>query len=180
MLSHLVAELGTPPSDRPSRANPTTTMSQRMYFWKLRYCESVLPNRVMGSSSGVKLLRLGVISRATGIDQLAALQPPLQELEGAFAMKLMIAFKNLLPHALGCPEGFVDAPGFRDSRPRGLDRKDRVARARLDEQPARRDQPGQVVHLHIVQYTRHVVVDAVRAAENAVAEGVEVAADDRD
>ena len=45
---------------------------------------------------------------------------------------------------------------------------------------ARRDEAGQVVHLHVLQQPGHVVVRAVRDAHDAVAEGVEVRADDGD
>ena len=50
---------------------------------------------------------------------------------------------------------------------------------RLDEQRPRRDQAGDVVHLRPVQNARHVVVDAMRQAADAVAKCVQVAADER-
>src|SRR2546423_13370639 len=108
------------------------------------------------------------------------LQPLLQELERAAAMKLMIALENLMPDPVGRAKDFINVRCFFKRQSRRFDRKDRVARARFDEQRARRNQPGEVVHLDEVQDAGDVVVYAVRAAENAVAEGVEVAADNGD
>src|ERR1044071_4629976 len=94
-------------------------------------------------------------------------------------MKLMVTVKDLLPYMFGNSKDGVDVPGFIEGHFAGLDRKDRVTRSRFDEQPARRDQARDVIHLDVVQYSGYVVVYTMRPAENAITKRVEVAANDR-
>src|SRR5579859_8130894 len=92
-------------------------------------------------------------------------------------MEAMRAFEDFSLEAVGRAQRFVDFGDTRKTLAAGVDGKNVVLRAGLGEQWTRRDKARDVVHLGPVQDAGHVVVDAVRQAENAVAERVEIAAD---
>ncbi len=91
----------------------------------------------------------------------------------------MARLEDLVPDAVVRPEDAVHLLHLAEGMAERIDRKDVVLRPGLAEQRARGDEPGHVVHLAPLEDAGHVVVDAVRDAEDRVAEGVEVAADQR-
>src|SRR2546428_10521545 len=92
----------------------------------------------------------------------------------------MLARKHLLLDAIGRAEDAVDLTHAVETLDARGDRKNVVLLPRFHEERPWRDQPGDVVHLGPVQNPRHVVVDAVRQASDAVPERVQVAAYHRD
>src|SRR5579884_2696264 len=91
--------------------------------------------------------------------------------------KTMGAVEGFLLHAAGNAKHRInlsDPLKTLETRP---DRKDLVLFARLGEQRAGRDQPRDIIHLEPVQNARNVVIDAMREAADAVAKGIEIAAD---
>ena len=102
-----------------------------------------------------------------------------QERQAALAPEAVRTVEGFLLRERGGVEDFVDLLHALEALAAGGDRKDVVLLARFHEQRPRRDQARDVVHLGPVQNPRHVVVDAVREAHDAVAERVQVAADHR-
>ena len=61
---------------------------------------------------------------------------------------------------------------------RGINWEDGIFRARLDEHRTRGNQSGNVIHFRILEDAGDIVVDAVADTQDAIAEGVEIAAHD--
>ena len=99
-----------------------------------------------------------------------------QERNAALAPERMSSGKDLLLDAIGSAEDAVDSAHFIEALDARPNRKDVVLSPDSDEQRSRRYQTREIVHLRPVQNARHVVVDAVREAPDAVAECVQVAA----
>src|SRR2546426_8827898 len=124
---------------------------------------------------------MGVSGRCRAL-QLNAIRPiatpsehSLEELESPFAIEHVLVVEDFMADLVRRSEYPIDVLSLPDRRPAAVDRKYRISRARFYEQTARRDQTGEVIHLYVVQDPGHIVVDAMRQAEYAVAKCVEVA-----
>src|SRR5437870_3311948 len=92
----------------------------------------------------------------------------------------MLTGEHLLLNSIGGAEDTIDLTYVIEALDARLDREDVVLLPGLHEERTRRGEPGDVVHLSPIQNPGHVVVDAVREAPDAVSEGVEVSAHQRD
>src|SRR5262245_44498569 len=95
-------------------------------------------------------------------------------------MEFVRALVDGEPKVIRHTERLVDRSSLRGGLLAAGDRKNYVIATRLDEQASRSYEPGEVVHLHIEQQSRDVVIGTVRNADDAVAERVEVRAHDGD
>lgn len=86
------------------------------------------------------------------------------------------AVDHVLEQPVGGVERRVRAPHDVERRPRALDREDRVAQPRLDQQGSRRDERGEVGHVELDGEPRRRVARTVLHRQDARGEGVEVAA----
>src|SRR5215510_8381822 len=99
--------------------------------------------------------------------------------DATFSPERMLAREDFLLDPVGSLKHAVDLTHLFEALDARGDWEDVVFLARFDEQRARRDESGDVVHLAPVQNAGHVVVDAVREAADTVAERVEIPADHR-
>src|SRR5215469_816156 len=93
------------------------------------------------------------------------------------AAKAVIGLADLSLRVVRRSQDLISLLYAAETRTAGFDGEDVVLGAGFGEQRPRRDETGDVVHLGPIEDAGDMVIDAVRQAENVIAERVQVSAD---